>query len=174
MQRLAIDMDEVMADTLAHYLHRYNSEFGGSIKKADLQGKRPFDTLPLAHREQVMTYFQDPEFFANIPLMEGSQEAVAKLAKRYEIFITTAAMDVPCSFTPKFRWLARHFPEIQPSHIVFCGDKSIIAADYLLDDNLRHLENFRGEGILFTAPHNIHETRFRRADTWQDVERLLL
>ena len=174
MKRLAIDMDEVMADTLGHYLHRYNLDFHGNLTKRELTGKRPFDSIPLAHRDRVMSYFSDPHFFAGIPLMEGSQQAIGNLSRRYEIFITTAAMDVPCSFTPKFEWLAQHFPEIQPSHIVFCGDKSIIAADFLLDDNPRHFEHFRGEGLLFSAPHNLHETRYRRADTWSDVEKMLL
>ena len=49
----------------------------------------------------------------------------------------------------------RHFPFIATSHIVFCGDKSIVAADYLIDDNVRQLSRFRGEGIIFTAPHNM-------------------
>ena len=66
----------------------------------------------------------------------------------------TAAMEVPCSFTAKFQWLERHFPFLPPDNIVFCGNKGIIAADYLIDDNVYQLDRFRGEGILFTTPHN--------------------
>jgi 5'(3')-deoxyribonucleotidase len=94
--------------------------------------------------------------------------------RRYEIFITTAAMDVPCSFTAKFDWLQKHFPFIPTSHVVFCGDKSIVAADYLIDDDTRHFERFRGEGILFTAPHNVNETAFRRVNDWVEVGELFL
>jgi 5'(3')-deoxyribonucleotidase len=90
------------------------------------------------------------------------------------VFITTAAMEVPSSFNAKFRWLARHFPFIPSSHIVFCGDKCVLAVDYLIDDNARHFERLQGEGILFTAPHNIHETRFRRVNDWFDVRKMFL
>jgi 5'(3')-deoxyribonucleotidase len=83
-------------------------------------------------------------------------------------------MDVPCSFNAKFEWLQRHFPFIPTKRIVFCGDKSIVAADYLIDDNLRHLASFRGEGILYTAPHNVNETRYRRVNNWNDVRRIFL
>jgi 5'(3')-deoxyribonucleotidase len=106
--------------------------------------------------------------------MPHSAEVVKALSERYEVFITTAAMDVPCSFTPKFDWLQRHFPFIPTSNIVFCGDKSIIFADYLIDDNVRHLSKFHGEGIIYTAPHNVNETRFRRVNSWEDVRGMFL
>ena len=79
--------------------------------------------------------------------MADSRKIIRELMSRYEVFITTAAMDVPCSFTAKFDWLQKHFPFIPASHVVFCGDKSIVAADYLIDDDVRHFERFRGEGI---------------------------
>jgi len=70
--------------------------------------------------------------------------------------------------------LRRYFPFILTSNVVFCGDKSIIAADYMIDDNVRHLVKFRGEGILYTAPHNVRETRFRRVSNWNDVRKMFL
>jgi 5'(3')-deoxyribonucleotidase len=80
-------------------------------------------------------------------------------------------MEVPMSFAAKFRWMAEHFPFIKPSHTVFCGEKSIIQADYLIDDNPRQLRAFRGEGLLFSSPHNRYETGWRRMKDWRDVER---
>ena len=167
-------MDEVMADTMTRYLELYNADFGLGFTPQHFHGHHVWEVIDEGHREKVMTYFQREDFFAKIPLMPGSQEVVRALTERYEVFITTAAMDVPCSFNAKFAWLQKHFPFIPTSRIVFCGDKSIIHADYLLDDNVRHLRNFRGEGILYTAPHNVHETAFRRVDNWQDVRAMLL
>jgi 5'(3')-deoxyribonucleotidase len=57
---------------------------------------------------------------------------------------------------------------------VFCGDKGILNADYLIDDQPLHFRRFKGEGILFTAPHNLHVTGLRRVDNWLQVERLFL
>jgi 5'(3')-deoxyribonucleotidase len=78
-------------------------------------------------------------------------------------------MDVPISFDAKFRWLRRHFPFIPPAQIVFCGDKGIIDADYLIDDRARHFEGFKGSPLLFSAPHNAGERRYPRVDSWKDV-----
>jgi 5'(3')-deoxyribonucleotidase len=52
---------------------------------------------------------------------------------------------------------------------VFCGDKSILRADYLIDDLPRNLEIFQGQGLLFTAPHNLTEMRFQRVGGWGQV-----
>jgi 5'-nucleotidase len=127
-----------------------------------------------AHQSRAREYFQQGDFFAEIPVMPDSPEVVEALMQQYEVFITTAAMDVPCSFEAKFLWLQRYFPFIPSSNIVFCGDKSIIAADYLIDDNVRHLSKFGGEGIIYTAPHNVRETRFRRVSSWEDVRKMFL
>ena len=174
MKRIAIDMDEVMADTMSKYLSLYNADFGLGLTPEHFHGKRLFEVIDPAHAERAREYFQQEDFFATIDVMPGSQDVIRDLTDRYEVFITTAAMDVPCSFTPKFEWLARHFPFVPPSRIVFCGDKSIIASDYLIDDSARHFERFSGEGILYTAPHNVNDMRYRRVDNWEDIRSLFL
>jgi 5'(3')-deoxyribonucleotidase len=174
VKRIAIDMDEVMADTIGHFLERYNAQFGMALTTGDFYGKHVFEVIEDDHKALAREYFQDEGFFAGIPVMPDSGHVIESLTSEYEVFITTAAMDVPCSFSAKFHWLQRHFPFISPQRIVFCGDKSIIAADYLIDDNLRQLTAFRGEGILYTAPHNVNEARFRRVNSWLDVKAMFL
>ncbi len=174
MKRIAIDMDEVSADTMAHYLKLYNAEFKLKLTKEHFHGKRIFEVIDRSHVPRAREYFQRADFFSDIPVMPDSQKVIKDLMARYEIFITTAAMDVPCSFSAKFDWLRKHFEFIPASNLVFCGDKSIVAADYLIDDDQRHFERFRGEGILYTAPHNVHETSFRRVGNWKQVRELFL
>src|SRR5579875_2027879 len=148
MQRIASDMDEVMADTMTRYLDLYNADFNMDLTPSYFHGRRIFDAIPEEHREKAFSYFEQESFFADIDVMPGSQEVIRALQDRYDVFVSTAAMDVPCSFSAKYYWLQRYFPFIPTSNIVFCGDKSIVAADYLIDDNTRHLGNFRGEGII--------------------------
>jgi 5'(3')-deoxyribonucleotidase len=172
--RIAIDMDEVSADTMGHYLSLYNAEFEQELTREHFHGKHVWEVIDQAHQPRARQYFQTPSFFAEIPVMPDSQSVIRDLMQKFEIFIVTAAMDVPCSFDPKFSWLQRHFPFIPSSHVVFCGDKSIVAADYLIDDDPRHFKRFRGEGILFSAPHNAHVTSFRRVNSWLDVRTMFL
>ncbi|MFT6149780.1 MAG: 5'(3')-deoxyribonucleotidase, partial [Saprospiraceae bacterium] len=37
-----------------------------------------------------------------------------------------------------------------------------------------NFEKFKGKGLLFTAEHNMNETRYERVDNWFDVENVLL
>jgi 5'(3')-deoxyribonucleotidase len=52
---------------------------------------------------------------------------------------------------------------------VFCGNKSILRADYLIDDLPRNLDRFTGQGLLYTAPHNLTATGYARVNHWREV-----
>jgi 5'-nucleotidase len=166
--RIAIDMDEVMADALTEHLRRYNAAYGTSITAAELSGRHLEQCIPPPHRAAAAAML-DASFFADLAVLPDCQEVVRELAGRYDVFIASAAMDVPCSFDAKYRWLQRHFPFIPPSQIVFCGDKTIVDADYLIDDRPRHFAKFRGQALLFSAPHNAGETGYTRVASWKEV-----
>src|SRR5215510_1631457 len=166
--RIAIDMDEVMADAVSEHLQRYNILYGASLTAADLQGRHLEDCVPAEHRAAAEAMI-DASFFESLAVMPDCQAVVQELAERYEVFIVSAAMDVPCSFDAKYQWLRRHFPFIPPTQIVFCGDKTIVDADYLIDDRARHFAKFKGQAVLFSAPHNAGETRYTRVASWKEV-----
>jgi len=177
-KRICVDMDEVLADALGEHIRLYNRDYNASLTKADLQNQWLSDYVEQQHREQVMQYLHTPEFFEDLAVFPDSQRVMQRLAERYEVFIASAATAFPNSFLPKFHWLKKHFPWIPASHVVFCGDKSILHADYLIDDMPWNLERFSGEGILFTAPHNINyptkTSRIRRVKSWSEIEQIFL
>jgi 5'-nucleotidase len=169
MRRICVDMDEVMADTLSEHLRRYNESFDEAVTPEHLEGKGLWEYVPEDRRQQLRDFLDAEDFFEDLPLMQGAQEVLRDLSQRFEIFIATQAMTVPNSLGPKYRWLQRHFPFIPPTHYVFCGNKSILLADYLIDDLPRNLERFRGVGLLYTAPHNLTATAFTRVKDWEEV-----
>jgi 5'-nucleotidase len=169
VQRICVDMDEVMADTLAEHLRRYNEAFDEAITIRDLAGKGIWEFAPDNHQQQLRAFLDAEDFFEDLPLIPGAQQVLQDLSSRFEIFVASQAMVVPNSLGPKYRWLQRHFSFIPPSHYVFCGSKSILRADYLIDDIPRNLLRFDGQGLLFTAPHNLGATGFVRVDNWQQV-----
>ena len=174
MKRIAIDMDEVLADAVAEHLLRYNHHFSESLTKADLEGRWIWDIVQADRHEALADMIRSEDFFADLKVFPDAARVLRRLSDHFDLFIATAAMEVPTSFTAKFHWLARHFPFIPPSNIVFCGDKSILRTDFLIDDNPRQLRRFAGEGILFGSPTNRNVTEFRRVENWLDVERLFL
>lgn len=173
MERIAIDMDEVMADYIAKQLRLYNQTFGEAVNVDDLAGQKLRHYRP-ENKEKMIEFTQDPSFFTDLAVMPDSQEVIKELNNHYEIFITTAAMEYPTSFTAKYEWLKEHFPFLDDQKFVFCGTKSIIHADYLLDDNTKHFSVFSGKPLLFTAPHNIHVSGYTRLNNWKEVREFFL
>ena len=167
--RICVDMDEVMADTLAEHLRRYNQAFDEEVTLDELSGKGIWEFTPQDRRQELRAFLDAEDFFEDLPLIPGAQEVLQQLSSRFEIFIATQAMAVPNSLGPKYRWLQRHFPFIPATHYVFCGDKRILRADYLIDDLPKNLLRFEGQGLLYTAPHNHGETGFFRVNNWSEV-----
>jgi 5'-nucleotidase len=139
-------MDEVMADTLAEHLRRYNQTFDEEMTTRGPGRQGIVGDAPLDRQQQLRAFLDAEDFFEDLALMPGAQDVLKDLSARFEIFIATQAMTVPNSLGPKYRWLQRHFPFIPPTHYVFCGNKSILRADYLIDDLPRNLLRFEGQG----------------------------
>jgi len=169
VRRICVDMDEVIADTLSEHLRRYNQAFDEEVTPEDLAGKGIWEVAPLDRQQQLRAFLDAEDFFEDLPVVPGAQDVLKDLSARFEIFIATQAMAVPNSLGPKYRWLQRHFPFIPPSQYVFCGNKSILRAGYLIDDVPKNLLRFEGQGLLYTAPHNLAATGFLRVDNWLQV-----
>ncbi len=168
-KRIAIDMDETICDTMARHLDWYNTEFQQNLTKADLHGLKIYDKVPQEHRARVRAYPDIPAFFDDIPVYPHAAEVIAELHERYDIVIATAAMEHPTSFTPKYQWLRKYLPFLSPMNYIFCGKKNVVQADFLIDDSSRHFDGFVGQGILFTAQHNVHESAQVRVNNWLEV-----
>jgi len=172
--RIAIDMDETIADSLKEHIRRYNAAFAENITAGDLCGRHLEDFVVADRTEAVRGMLRDETFFNCLDVFADAQSVLRELAYEHDLFIVSAAMEIPESFTAKHQWLLRHFPFISPDRIVFCGDKGIIDADYLIDDEPRHFRNFRGTGILFSAPHNLQTKAYERVSNWPQIRQRFL
>jgi 5'(3')-deoxyribonucleotidase len=101
---------------------------------------------------------------------------VEKLNSIYQIFIVSSATQFPLSLTEKMKWITKHFPFLNWKQIVLCGTKEIINGDIMIDDHFKNLDNFQGQTILFTQPHNINKNTDKhiRVNDWKEIEKLLL
>ncbi|GAA4450355.1 5'-3'-deoxyribonucleotidase [Nibrella saemangeumensis] len=173
-QRIALDMDDVLADTNRKFIDIY---LNGEAPRFTIEELKEKSFHELLDEQEFRTLFRnvyEPGFFRDIQIMEGAQDVVNRLMEKYEVYIATAAMEFPNSFVDKYEWLAEHFPAIHWRNIIFLGDKSVLNTDYLIDDLPRNLRTFTGQGLLFTALHNRDETEYKRVNSWQEVADLLL
>jgi 5'(3')-deoxyribonucleotidase len=167
---IAIDMDGVIADTEAHFITWYEKEYGERLERHVFHGKPESEALP---NGAATKFVYSKNFFRTLPVMDGAQEAVLQLMKSYDVYIVSAAMEFPQSLPEKYEWLQEHFPFIPWNNVIFCGDKSIIGTDYMIDDHVRNLDRCKGKTLLFTAGHNAFIDRHTRVNNWNEILELL-
>jgi len=79
MKRIAIDMDEVLADTLAEHIARYNRDHDEAVTKADLAGKWLWEIVSADRQERLEGYLRSEDFFEDLEVMADSQRVVKAL-----------------------------------------------------------------------------------------------
>ena len=175
MEIVLVDMDEVIADTTAAMITWYKKTFGGDIDyKKMLEGHSLVKGFPEAHQARVRQQLYEPGFFRHLPVIAGSQAVLEEMNKRYEIYIVSAAVEFPNSLKDKHDWLMEYFPFFKWQQLVLSGSKKMVQGDYMIDDHARHFEHFKGKPYLFSAPHNLDETRYERINNWEEAGRIFL
>jgi 5'-nucleotidase len=171
MKRILVDMDGVLADVYSRYFELYEEETGLKKTMDEIIGLKEGEAFPEAFR-----WVKTPGFFRTLPVIPDSPRVLKLLNETYEIIVVSMATEFPESLTDKQLWLNEHFPFISWKQVIFCGNKSLVPADIMIDDHFKNLDNFKGETIIFTQPHNMNsiDSRHRRVDSWLEIEELLL
>lgn len=166
MPRIIIDMDEVMADNFPAFHQVAKERFGRTVQPEEYRGMKLYNLPGLA---EVRNVLHEKGHFRHLPVIENAVEVIRELYEHYEVYIVTTATEFRYSFLDKYEWLEEHFPFIHYSRIVFCGDKSIVHGDFMIDDKAKNLDSFQGTGLLFTSPPNLDEKRYHRVNNWLEV-----
>lgn len=166
---IAIDMDQVIANMYKKMAVTFNELFGTSMTEDEFL-RAPQDSITREQFKQLMAAINGPDYYRDMELMDPEAvDVIRELQERFDIYIATAAMEVPGSFTAKYEWLLEHFPFLDPQKFVFCGTKAVINTDYLIDDSLNQLEVFKGQGIIYSMPYNEHVEGYPRVRGWAEI-----
>jgi 5'-nucleotidase len=171
MKRILLDIDGVLGDIYSRFLELHREETGEILTYEDISGKLEGEAFPGLYR-----WVRTVGFFRTIPVMPDSQQILRRLNEWHEIIIVSMATEFPESLTDKQLWLNEHYPFIKPKQVIFCGDKSLIPGDIMIDDHFKNLDRFGGETIMFVQPHNVlkDDHSHRKVSSWKEIESLLL
>jgi 5'(3')-deoxyribonucleotidase len=166
---IAIDQDDVVAELLKKWLATYNELYGDNLRKEDVLSWDVSEWVKPKCGNRIYEILSTHKFYRDLEVVKDSQEVIEWLQENYEVYFVTNAMFTRESFKSKWDWLRENFPFVSESHIVFCADKSIIKADYLIDDGPHNLKTFDGIGLLYDCAHNRNVSEFRRVNNWEDI-----
>ncbi|MFH1682370.1 MAG: hypothetical protein ABIA37_01100 [Candidatus Woesearchaeota archaeon] len=146
--KIGIDIDEVLADFVNPFLDYYNWGYETSFCREQIISYNFWEVLPTAKEEtyHLVRDFHNTDSFKNLPLIDGSQEAVSRLEQDHNLFvITSRSYSLVGKATED--WLEQHFPQ-KFSQVYFTGswsdqpDKSKhqlcseLGLDLMIEDNL--------------------------------------
>jgi len=141
------------------------------VEGPGFQAKRFFtDHIP-DRRERNIAHkmIQQPGWFAELPVVPGSQEGVDKLILLgFDIWVCTKPMESnPTCHSDKAQWIARHFPKLT-NKLMIVPDKSMVHGDILLDDapKVEWIPQATWKPILFTTPFNHDESEWAGLPRW--------
>ncbi len=174
MERIIIDMDEVIADPMGDMVRWYKDKYGQDVDYQKMLGGSWLRGFPPEHQSIVKERLMTEGFFRGLSVMKDSVEVLKALNERYEVFIVSAATEFPNSLRDKLEWLLEHFPFFSWKQLTLCGDKRLVYGDYMIDDHVRNLQHFNGKKYLFTSAHNLDVEGYDRINNWKEAADIFL
>ena len=83
--RIAVDMDEVIADAFGKHLRQYNQRVGANLTPEMVTERGLGAVIPAEQREEFHAIPHSAGFFANMELIAGSREALLELSRNHDI-----------------------------------------------------------------------------------------
>lgn len=156
----AIDCDEVLRSNIKDMIELYNRDYNDNISFNDVfdfDVDKVFTKVKETTGESASKYFFEKyskEVFSDSDAMPQAKEAVDILRKYGKVIVVTYQKNIE-NRSRTLKWLDDN--NIAYDGICFLRDKSLVHADYLIDDNDW---NFYGcnckHGILISKPYNKH------------------
>lgn len=186
---LGVDIDDVIADFVSTLVLFHNHFYGSNLTKNDFFSCDFWDVWGGSKEDAVRKVdemFNNPNYFAKIPIIEQSFSSLTVLKKQgFCLYAITGRRNNMINQT--LEWLAKHFPEIF-SDVFFSNsycpegkDKKKseickrIGVDIIVEDHLKHALDCSQNGIkvfLFDNPWNKLFTpsgNITRVFGWNDI-----
>jgi 5'(3')-deoxyribonucleotidase len=174
---IALDVDEVCADLLGEWLRRYNERYDDCLLPENINHWDLRKCVKPECSEKMYDLLREkPDMYEHVLPIRGARSAVyTLLAQGHRVIYLTAC--VQGTVDRKLDWLLRwKFLTKQNCHrdFVAAGDKSLIMANYLVDDRPENVRDFRwGRGILVSQPYNLDFQWPHRVMSLADVPQYL-
>lgn len=186
--KIAVDMDEVIADLLEQYILFLNTEQKLKLLREQFTGYYTWTGWNGTVEEKIQsfsTFYKSPYFFQVLPVAAAA-EALATIKKDNELYIVTSRPDSLKDAT--ISWIEQYYPDtftdIYFADYVLKKKKSDICkqlgATYIIEDSLDYARDCAAHNtnaVLLTYPWNSAEQvtgNITRVKSWEEIPALLM
>jgi 5'(3')-deoxyribonucleotidase len=162
---IALDIDSVIANLEEVWIANYNSDYDDDLKISEI---REWDISKFVKAEcgkKIYDYLNNPGLYKTVKPIENSLEAVKRLSEFGRIIYVTTFHPVQAG--KKYQWLQKNGFDVSIENYIECGDKSLIQADMMIDDNYKNLLKFKGMPYIFSQPWNFQYNHMNRIKDWK-------
>jgi 5'(3')-deoxyribonucleotidase len=182
---IAVDLDDVLANTLENFIDFHNSTYKTSLKFSDFKSYALHDIIGLSFEEEAkrLEQFDKSKFFNKIKPLEGAQTAISQLSKKNKIVVITARTKSVATKTK--RWLKKYFPEIDEvvfisqNYMGFIKTKAEVCKEFgakvIIEDKTSFVNECANKGIkvmMLDYPWNQNvngSSNIVRVRSWDDI-----
>lgn len=177
---VALDVDDVLADTSPAWIAAVNARHGLDISVNDWT---QWDLSAIYDRQIASNIYHElafPDFYENVTPLAGAVDAVNALREAgLRCIFVTREVDSHGLAGRKWDWLRRHGMATTEHRKDYfeAVDKSVFRAELLVDDGLHNLLPFPTGGVLMNRPWNASAAdlpaMIQRASGWSEAMRLI-
>jgi len=184
--KVAVDIDGVLGDHVL-YLIEHLKRKGILDDGFSKENVNKWDSMIAGHgfKEIFEMHLLDRDFVTNIPVIEGSVDAIREIKRYYRVIIVTARPRY--TYDATVDWLVSNGFEYDEFIIGLGPERVDLDVDVLIDDNPYTVLEFvsrGGHGIIFSQPWNqsvdisrVNESypgKLVRLGNWRKIRDLLL
>lgn len=158
---IGIDVDDVVADFIPTWLQVIYEMTGHKLVRENhppMWDVRPLLPPEMAHIPSRA--WSIPGFYDRVQPIPGARQyvqALRRIPKSRTVFVTPCPgrghMEAKLEWLMDWGFLPKEY-EVARKDYYPAEDKSVIAVDYLLDDNVKNVETCHGTGVLVWNWHN--------------------
>lgn len=185
---IAIDLDEVLVDTLSGVIAFHNATYGTSLEKKHFFSYRWWEVWGGTREESIDKFllFAKSDYFTNLQPLEDALASIEALAKDHTLIVITSRQNELEVSTKQ--WITKHFPQkFKEVYIINHADWSKggktttklelcqrLGVEVLIEDNLEYANecaSSTAKVFLLDYPWNQGKTKkgVLRVTSWQEI-----
>ena len=167
MERLLIDMDGVLADTMGGVFHHLEERGYPSLAHADIE-EYWFNGAPVDGKV-MLDIMREPNFFIYLDVITGAVRGVNRLRDKYDVVVCSAPLNgSPNCEEDKRDWLECYFDREFAEQAIITTDKAQVLGRAIIEDN-PYIE-VPYEVIMFDQAWNRNTMKYPVMHGWHDLK----